>query len=42
MNSQDCSNVGGHSKGLNTDDTKNVREIVIDWWKMASISSWTY
>ena len=28
-------------KGLNTDDTKNVCEIVIDWWKMAPISSWT-
>ena len=29
-------NVGGGSKGLNTDDTKNVRETVVDWWKMVS------
>ena len=28
-------------KGLNTDDTKSVCELVIDWWKMAPISSWT-
>tara|TARA_X000001036_G_C20109555_1_gene574615 strand:+ start:52 stop:504 length:453 start_codon:yes stop_codon:yes gene_type:complete len=28
-------------KGLNTDNTKDVCELVIDWWKMAPISSWT-
>ena len=28
-------------KGLNTDDSKQVCEKVIEWWKMAPISSWT-
>ena len=28
-------------KGLNTDDTKAVCETVVDWWKMAPISSRT-
>tara|TARA_Y100000022_G_scaffold76833_1_gene66313 strand:- start:201 stop:653 length:453 start_codon:yes stop_codon:yes gene_type:complete len=31
----------GFRKGLNTDDTKAVCETVVDWWKMAPISSWT-
>jgi len=29
----------GFRKGLNTDDTKAVCETVVDWWKMAPISS---